>query len=79
LDQDAVALPKGAWARVERRTLRRDGRPVLNLSQGSQRACRGVVSALAKAGFDIAANFSRADEDIGLMMKPGGPPSCRDR
>jgi hypothetical protein len=35
---DAVALPKGAWARAERRTLRRDGRPVLSLSQGRQRA-----------------------------------------
>lgn len=35
---DAVALPKGAWARAERRTLRRNGRPILSLSQGRQRA-----------------------------------------
>jgi Methane oxygenase PmoA len=35
---DAVALPKGAWARTERRTLRWNGRPVLSLSQGRHRA-----------------------------------------
>jgi hypothetical protein len=34
---DAVTLPEGAWARTERRTLRRNGRPVLSLSQGRHR------------------------------------------
>jgi Family of unknown function (DUF6807) len=36
--EDAIALPKGAWARTERQTLRYDGRPVLSLTQGRQRA-----------------------------------------
>lgn len=35
---DAVGLPTGAWARAERRTLRRNGRPILSLTQGRQRA-----------------------------------------
>ncbi len=38
LGEDAIALPRGAWARTERRTLRLDGRPVLSLTQGRQRA-----------------------------------------
>jgi Family of unknown function (DUF6807) len=38
LTEDAVALPTGAWAAAHRRTLRRDGRPVLALSQGKHRA-----------------------------------------
>ena len=37
LEQDAIALPKGAWARTHRRTLRRNGAPVLSLTQGRQR------------------------------------------
>jgi len=36
---DPIALPKGAWARTERRTLRRGDRPVLSLTQGRLRAC----------------------------------------
>jgi Family of unknown function (DUF6807) len=35
---DPIALPRGAWAGTERRVLRLDGRPVLALSQGRQRA-----------------------------------------
>jgi hypothetical protein len=31
---DAIALPKGAWARTERRSLRRGGKPVFSLTQG---------------------------------------------
>lgn len=38
LEDDPIALPRGAWARTERRTLRRDGRPVLSLTQGRHRA-----------------------------------------
>ena len=34
LTEDVVALPTGAWAGAHRRTLRRDGKPVLALSQG---------------------------------------------
>jgi hypothetical protein len=37
LEEDAIALPKGAWARTHRRTLRRSGTPVLSLTQGRQR------------------------------------------
>jgi hypothetical protein len=36
--EDVVALPTGAWAATHRRTLRRNGRPVLALSQGRHRA-----------------------------------------
>ncbi len=28
LEEDPIALPRGAWAATERRTLRYDGRPV---------------------------------------------------
>jgi hypothetical protein len=38
LTDDSIALPKGAWARTHRRTLRRDGQPVLALTQGRHRA-----------------------------------------
>jgi hypothetical protein len=38
LTEDVVALPTGAWAAAHRRTLRRDGKPVLALSQGKHRA-----------------------------------------
>lgn len=37
LAEDPIALPKGAWARTERRTLRHGGRPVLSLTQGRYR------------------------------------------
>jgi hypothetical protein len=38
LTDDSIALPKGAWARTHRRTLRRDGCPVLALTQGRWRS-----------------------------------------
>jgi len=38
LADDSIGLPKGAWARTHRRTLRCDGRPVLALTQGRHRA-----------------------------------------
>jgi hypothetical protein len=38
LGDDAIDLPRGAWARTERRTLRLDGRPLLSLTQGRHRA-----------------------------------------
>ena len=38
LTENALALPKGAWAATHRRTLRCDGRPVLALTQGRHRA-----------------------------------------
>src|SRR5262245_51105819 len=38
LTDDVIALPTGAWAATHRRTLRREGRPVLALSQGKYRA-----------------------------------------
>lgn len=37
LADDPIVLPKGAWARTERRTLRRGVRPVLSLTQGRYR------------------------------------------
>ena len=38
LTDDFIALPKGAWARTHRRTLRKDGKPVLAFTQGKQRS-----------------------------------------
>ncbi len=38
LTDDSIALPRGAWARTHRRTLRKDGRPVLAFTQGRQRS-----------------------------------------
>jgi hypothetical protein len=38
LTDDSIALPKGAWARTHRRTLRKDGRAVLALTQGRFRS-----------------------------------------
>jgi hypothetical protein len=37
LEDDALDLPPGAIARTERKILRRDGRPVLGLTQGRMR------------------------------------------
>ena len=37
LADDPIALPKGAWAKTERRTLRRGAQPVFSLTQGRQR------------------------------------------
>jgi Methane oxygenase PmoA len=36
-NDDLIALPKGAWAATERRTLRLDDRPILSLTQGRHR------------------------------------------
>jgi hypothetical protein len=38
LTDDSIALPRGAWARTHRRTLRKDGKPVLAFTQGRQRS-----------------------------------------
>jgi hypothetical protein len=51
LAEDAVALPTGAWAAAHRRTLRRDGKPVLALSQGRHRAY--VYPLFTPAGFPV--------------------------
>jgi Family of unknown function (DUF6807) len=51
LAQDDIALPTGAWARTHRRTLRRDGRPVLALTQGRHRAY--VYPLYTPAGFAV--------------------------
>jgi len=51
LTDDSIALPKGAWARTHRRTLRKDGRPILALTQGR---CRSYVYPLfTPAGFPV--------------------------
>ena len=51
LTDDSIALPKGAWARTHRRTLRKDGRPVLALTQGR---CRSYVYPLfTPAGYPV--------------------------
>jgi len=51
LDEDVVGLPKGAFARTHRRTLRRNGAPVLSLTQGRQRCY--VYPVLTPAGFPV--------------------------
>ena len=38
IEDDPIALPRGAWAATERRTLRLDDRPVFSLTQGRYRA-----------------------------------------
>ena len=51
LTDDSIALPKGAWARTHRRTLMKDGRPVLALTQGR---CRSYVYPLfTPAGYPV--------------------------
>lgn len=47
----AIALPKGAWARTERRLLTHDGRIVLGLTQGRQRPY--VYPLTTPAGFPV--------------------------
>jgi Methane oxygenase PmoA len=51
LDESIVALPQGAWARTHRRTLRHDGKPILCLTQGRQRAY--VFPLYTPAGFGV--------------------------
>lgn len=51
LADDHVGLPPGAWARTERRMLRREGRPVLGLTQGRQRCY--VFPLFTPAGFAV--------------------------
>lgn len=51
LETDALHLPMGAWARVQRRMLRRGGNPVLGLTQGRQRAY--VYPLFTPAGFAV--------------------------
>lgn len=48
---ETLHLPKGAWARATRRILRRNGRPVLGLTQGRQRAY--VYPVYSPAGFAV--------------------------
>ncbi len=51
LTEDVVALPTGAWAAVHRRTLRRDGKGVLALTQGKHRAY--VYPLFTPAGYAV--------------------------
>lgn len=51
LDSDAIDLPKGAWAKTHRRTLRRRGREILALTQGRLRAY--VYPLYTPAGFAV--------------------------
>jgi hypothetical protein len=51
LEEDVVALPKGAFARTHRRTLRCNGAPVLSLTQGRQRCY--VYPLFTPAGFPV--------------------------
>jgi hypothetical protein len=51
LETDHLQLPTGAWARAQRRMLRRDGKPVLALTQGRQRAY--VYPLFTPAGFAV--------------------------
>jgi hypothetical protein len=50
-DEDKIALPQGAWARAHRRTLRRNGAPVLALTQGRLRAY--VYPLFTPAGYAV--------------------------
>src|SRR5438552_2940223 len=51
LSDDAIALPKGAWARTHRRTLRKNERPVLAFTQGR---CRSYIYPLfTPAGYSV--------------------------
>jgi len=56
--EDTLHLPKGAWARATRQTLRRNGQPVLALTQGRQR--NYVYPLYTPAGF-TATSESPAD------------------
>lgn len=51
--EDEIALPKGAFAHSHRRMLRRDGRPVLGLTQGKRRCF--VYPLFTPAGFPVTA------------------------
>jgi hypothetical protein len=51
LADDPIALPKGAWAATERRSLRRDGRSVFSITQGQHRAY--LFPVYAPAGFAV--------------------------
>jgi hypothetical protein len=49
LIDDSIALPAGAWARTHRRTLRKDGHPVLAITQGRHRSY--IYPLFSPAGF----------------------------
>jgi Methane oxygenase PmoA len=51
LTDDSIALPKGAWARTHRRTLRQDTRPVLAFTQGRHRSY--VYPLFTPAGYPV--------------------------
>jgi hypothetical protein len=51
LEEDVVALPKGAFARTHRRTLRRNSAPVLSLTQGRHRCY--VYPLFTPAGYPV--------------------------
>jgi hypothetical protein len=51
LADDPIALPKGAWAATERRSLRRDGRTVFSITQGQHRAY--LFPVYTPAGFAV--------------------------
>ncbi|HVY00183.1 MAG TPA: DUF6807 family protein [Pseudorhodoplanes sp.] len=51
MTEDVVALPTGAWAAMHRRTLRRNGKALLALSQGKHRAY--VYPLFTPAGYAV--------------------------
>jgi Family of unknown function (DUF6807) len=51
IEDDPIALPRGAWAATERRTLRLDDRPVFSLTQGRYRAY--LYPLYTPAGFPV--------------------------
>jgi hypothetical protein len=51
LTDDSIALPKGAWARTHRRSLQKNGKPVLAFTQGRQRSY--VYPLFTPAGYPV--------------------------
>ena len=51
LTDDSIALPKGAWARTHRRTLRMDDKPILAFTQGRQRSY--IYPLFSPAGYPV--------------------------
>jgi len=51
LTDDSIALPKGAWARTHRRTMRIDSKPVLSFTQGRQRSY--IYPLFSPAGYPV--------------------------
>lgn len=51
LTDDSIALPQGAWARTHRRTLRRNDRPILAVTQGRHRSY--IYPVFTPAGYAV--------------------------